>query len=106
MFITMEAGAYNENTFTKELYINYKENVELPRIKELRQGSINWVFRNMEKRNPALLQELDAYGADWVNAEYIRNKGGTKTQIALNTHLGLVVVLYDPSTGIFEVQGV
>lgn len=106
MFITMEAGAYNEETFSKDLYIQYKENVELPRIRELRQGSINWVFRSMEKKNPMLLKELDAYGADWSSAEYVANKGGKKTQIVLNSHLGLLVILYDPSTGIFEVQGI
>lgn len=104
VFMNMEVGSYDEQTFNEQRFIEDKELVELPRIRELRLRTIGWVERNLQKVNPQLKQQLLNYGADFNRAEYIGNSGN-KTRIVIPSYLGNLVVIYDPSSQTFEVTG-
>lgn len=106
MFMTMEKGVYNEETFTIDKYIEFKENFELPRMKELRIASVNWVNREMQRKNPAMYEALnEVYGAEWGYAEYLKHTGDSTTTITIPSRVGLLIIHYDPSSGTFEIEG-
>lgn len=103
VFVAMEAGVYDENTFSKSKFIQVQEQIEIPRAKELRLKTIEWVEGKLIRSNPALYDSLvNEYGADFNMAVYGGGDGHI-TQIYLPTNVGTLLLIYDPSNDMFTV---